>query len=246
MLKLLKISFLTVKNAVVSKEFLIGLLAAFSYSMLWVFLVHPKAYGAIDYDFEFGRFLYVIILYAAVSVLRDDIRFNTTKTVFAGTFTRIEIMLSKVVSLILWGIVFSFVVEANTILVSLILYRKIGFTGFLALNHLQLWFTYIVITFSMGSLMLLIISVMFSEKKAILFFIVILSMVNFYTAGITTFIGNHPDAVHTFSSYMKTPFFNTTLLMQGQFNMQSVFIDIAWAAVFFTVSVFVINMREIK
>ncbi len=244
--KLLKISWLNVKNSAYSKEFLLGIIAAFSYSMLWVFLVHPKAYPLMGYEFEFGRFLYVLILYASVSILRNDIRSNSTKTIFTGVFSRTEIMISKGIGLIIWGIIFSVIVEINNVLVSCILYEKIGITGFLAFNHLQLFITYIVITFSMGSLMVLIVSIMFNERKSILFFIVIFSMVNFYTAAITILIVRHPEVAQNFSTYMKTPFFNTVMLMQGNFNMQSVLINIVWAVIFCILSIFITNKREIK
>ncbi len=244
--RLLKISWLNVKNSAYSKEFLLGIIAAFSYSMLWVFLVHPKAYGLGDYDFEFGRFLYVLILYAAVSILRNDIRSNSTKTIFTGVFSRTEIMISKVIGLIIWGIVFSVIIEINNILVSCILYKKIGITGFFTFNHLQLFITYIVIAFSMGSLMILVVSMMFNESKFILFFIVMLSMVNFYTSGLTVLISRHPEIAHNFSLYMKTPFYNTVMLMQGQFNIQSLLINITWAIIFCILSIFIINKREIK
>lgn len=246
MYRLLKLSWLNVKNIAHSKEFILTIAAAFSYSMLWVFLVHPPMYKLMDYDFEFGRFLYVLILYAAVSILRNDIRSNSTKTIFTGVFSRTEIMISKFIGLIILGIVFSLIFEINNVLVAGLLYKKIGIVGFLSFNHLQLFISYIVITFSMGSLMLLIISILFNEKKSILFFIVILSMVNFYTAAITTFAGTHPEAAHNLYTYMKTPFYNTVMLMQGQFNMQSVLINTVWAVIFCAFSVLVINKREIK
>lgn len=244
--RLLKLSWLNVKNIVHSKEFILGIAAAFSYSMLWVFLVHPSMYELMEYDFEFGRFLYVLILYAAVSILRNDIKSNSTKTIFTGVFSRTEIMISKFIGLIILGIIFSLILEINNVLVACILYKKIGIAGFLSFNHLQLFISYVVITFSMGSLMLLIISILFNEKKSILFFIVIFSMVNFYTAAITTIVGVHPEAAHNFYIYMKTPFYNTVMLMQGQFNMQSVLINTVWAVMFCALSVLVINKREIK
>mgnify|MGYP000963977604 CR=1 FL=1 len=82
--KLAKISYLNVKNIVKSKEMLIGVIAAYGYSMLCILFVHPPKYGLNEYGFEFSRFLYVIILYASVSILRNDIRWNTTKTIFTG------------------------------------------------------------------------------------------------------------------------------------------------------------------
>lgn len=250
MRKLFKISCLNVKNVICSKEFILGMAAAFAYSMLWVIFVHPTMYRLSDYDFEFGRFLYLIILYAAVSILRNDIKSNAAKTVFTGVFTRTQIMISKGIGLILLCFIFYAVFEINNILISCIMYKKIGLSGFININHLQLFIAYMAITLCMGSLMILIISLIFSEKKSILFFIVILSMINFYSAAITAGISSHPEAAQNFSLYMKTPFYNTIYLM-GNFNLQSAFIqpvliNIAWAVLFYASAVFVMNKREIK
>lgn len=246
MCKLMKISWLNVKNVIYSKEFILGMLAAFAYSLLWILFVHPTMYRLPEYDFEFGRFVYVIILYAAVSILRNDIKSNSAKTVFTGIFGRTEIMISKCIGLIMLGLIFSVLFEIDNILTACILYKKIGISGFMALNHPQLFVTYIVITLSMGSLMVLIVALMFSEKKSILFFIVIFSMVNFYSSAITTLIGVHPEAASNFSVYMKTPFYNTIWLMQGNFGLQPILINLVWTVLLYGLAVFVINKREIK
>lgn len=244
--RMLKLSWLNVKNTVFSKEMLIGVIAAFSYSMLWVFFVHPKHYGLQEYDFEIGRFLYIMLLYLSVSLLRNDIRFNTTKAVFSGVFSRTKIMISKAIGLVMVGIILSMIIEVNNVLISLILFNKIGLLGFLSFNHLQLFIDYIAITLAMGSLMILIISLMFNGNKSILFYIAILSMVNFYTAGIPILVKNHPELLHNFIAYMKTPFYNTIILMNGSLNMQPILINLAWAIMFCLSAVFIINKREIR
>lgn len=244
--KLAKISYLNVKNIIKSKEMLIGIIAAYGYSMLWILFVHPPKYGLNEYGFEFSRFLYVIILYAAVSILRNDIRWNTTKTIFTGIYSRVEIMVSKAISLILIGIVFYILAEINNILATMVLFNKIGFSGFLTFNHLQLFISYISITFTMGSLMLLIASLKFNDKKSILFYILFLSMVNFYTAAIVVLTTNKPELVEIFSSYMKTPFYNVVAMSQGIINLESVVINFLWSIGFLVISFFVISKREIK
>jgi len=246
MLRLLKISLINVKNIIQSKTFLLWTAAAFAYSMLWVLFVHPTHYDLTGYDFEIGRFLFVLILYTSVSIIRDDIRFNTIKTIFTGVFSRTEIMLSKVFSLVLLGMIFSIILEINNMIISCILYEKIGLTGFLTFNHLQLFSEYVVITLVMGSLMLLIISFIFNEKKLILFVIVFLSMINFYTAGITMLVQKKPEIAHSFASYMITPFYNAVVLTNGDFNIQSVVICLAWSIFFIITSFIIVNRREIK
>lgn len=244
--KLAKISYLNVKNVVKSKEMLIGVIAAYCYSMLWILFVHPPKYGLNEYGFEFSRFLYVIILYASVSILRNDIRWNTTKTIFTGIYSRVEIMVSKAISLILLGIVFYIFAEINNVLATVVLFNKIGFSSFLTFNHMQLFISYISITLTMGSLMLLIVSLKFNDKKSILFYILFLSMVNFYTAAIVVLTTNKPELVETFSSYMKTPFYNVVAMSQGIINLESVVINFLWAVGFLVISFFVISKREIK
>lgn len=241
-----RLSYLNVKNVVYSKEFLIGVMAAFAYSMLWVFGVRPDQYGIGEYGFEIGRFLFVIILYAAVSTLRNDIRFNTTKTNFTGVFSRVEIMLSKGMALVMLGIVFYIIVEINNVLVAAILYKKIGVAGFLAFNHLQLFISYVVITATVGSLMLLIVSIMFNENKVILLFIVLFSMVNFFTAAIVTMVGREPEMAQNFSIFMKTPFYNVVAMQQGIFSVEAVVINMLWALLFFVGSMFIVVKREIR
>ncbi|EQB90398.1 ABC-type transport system involved in multi-copper enzyme maturation permease subunit [Clostridium punense] len=244
--KLAKISYLNVKNIVRSKEMLIGIIAAYGYSMLWILFVHPPKYGLNEYGFEFSRFLYVIILYASVSILRNDIRWNTTKTIFTGIYSRVEIMVSKAISLILLGGVFYILAEINNVLATMVLFNKIGFSSFLTFNHLQLFISYISITLAMGSLMLLIVSLKFNDKKSILFYILFLSMVNFYTAAIVVLTTTKPELVETFSSYMKTPFYNVVAMSQGIITLESVVINFLWSVGFLVISFFVISKREIK
>ncbi|SHI71396.1 hypothetical protein SAMN02745163_00700 [Clostridium cavendishii DSM 21758] len=243
---LLKISWLNVKNIAYSKKFMLGISIAFIYSMMWVFLVRPSRYGLSEYAFEIGRFLFIVILYSTVSLLRNDIIFNTTKTVFTGIFSRIEIMITKAISLIIWGIIFALIIEINNVVASCILYEKIGISGFLAFNHLELFITYIVIALCIGSLMFLISSIMFNESKTVLFFILFISMINFYTAGIVTLIFRHPEVANKLFIYLQTPFYNIVLLTQGIFNIKAVIINLAWTLIFFVSATFVINRREIK
>ncbi|QAA33416.1 hypothetical protein [Clostridium manihotivorum] len=244
--RLLKISYLNAKNLCKSKEFIIGLFASFAYSMLWVLVVHPPKYDLYGYSFEFGRVFFLIVLYMTVSVLRDDIRFNTTKTIFTGIFNRVEIMFSKAISLLILGVVFYVVAEINNILAALLLYSRIGISGFLSFAHWQLLIIYVITAFTMGSLMLLIAAFSFSDSKSVLFYIVFIAMINFYTAGVTMLLHRQPALKEKLWGYMITPFYNVVLLNQGYFNIKSVYINLLWAIGFILVSMIVVSRREIK
>lgn len=242
---LLKLSWLNVKNKIFSRIFLFCIACAFAYPLLWVFAVHRK-YPLDLYCFEMGRFMYVIMLYAAVSLLRDDIKNNTTKTVFTGVFSRTEIMISKAISLIIWGCVFAFFLEVNNIIISAILHKTIGINGFLGVNHIQLFINYIVILFSMGGLMLLIATIAFNDSKNILFYILLLGMVNFFTSAIVTTVHRAPELKTRFIYYIVTPFYNAVELAGWDFNAQAILINVLWGIGFLTIATLIINRREIK
>lgn len=244
--RLLKIAYLNVKNVLRTKELLLGIIVAFGYSMLWILVVHPPKYDLEGYSFEFERFLFVIMLYAAVSLLRDDIRFNTSKTVFTGILNRIEIMFSKFISLLMLALIFFVVAEINNILASVLLHSKIGIIGFFAHSHIQMFITYVVTTIVMGSIMLLIVSISFNESKSILFYILFLAMINFYTSGITMLVFRNPELKDKLWGYMITPFYNVSALNQGIFTVRAVLISLIWALVFLLATTVVISRREIK
>ena len=249
MIKLLKLSCLNVKNIVRLRESILLILAAFAYSIMWVVLVQVrsmKSVQIIDLTSEFVRFLFIAILYMSASILRNDIRANTTRTLFTGVFTRIEIMFSKIISLIMLSVFVSILVEINCLLVAILQYSKIGISGFLSINHLAIIITYSEVTFSMGSLMILIISITFSEKKSILFIILFLSTINFFNAGLVIKVLREPSFIEKISVYAKTPFYIWTDLISGGANIYGVLVAVVYGIVFLAFSMFIINKREIK
>lgn len=242
---LLRLSWLNVKNKMFSRIFLFGIACALLI-LYYRFFAISKKYHLDLYCFEMGRFMYVIMLYAAVSLLRDDIKDNTTKTVFTGVFSRTEIMISKAISLAIWGCVFAFFLEINNIIVSAILHKTIGINGFLSVNHVQIFINYIVILFSMGGLMLLIASIAFNDSKNILFYIVFFGMVNFFTSAIVTMVHRKPELKTKFIAYIATPFYNAVELAGWDFNPQAILINLLWGIGFLSIATLIINKREIK
>lgn len=246
MIKLIKLALFNVKNVIYSRNFMFCIIGAFAYSMFWFLGVHPKLYGLREYTFEFTRFLYVVMLYASTLIFQNDIKSNTVKTLFTGIYTRTEIMISKAISLILLGGVFAIIVEINNLFISLCSYKKIGIKGFLSLNHVEIFITYIGIVFSMGWLLLLIVSVMFKEKKRILAYILILATMNFFNSGIIALISRKPEIAQKFSTYIKTPFYKASELMVGEFYMNGLLTLIVCGMIFFILSALVMNNREIR
>lgn len=246
MAKLFKLSLVDVKNILHSKGIIVCIIGAFIYGGLWSLGVHPKMYGLTEYSFEVSRFLYVGILYASILVIQNDIRFNTSKVIFSGIFSRVQIMISKFMSLIILGFVFSIAVELNNFITSLILNNKIGFSGFLALNHIEIIITIIVLTFSMGSIMVLTVAITFKNKKNTIGLVLFLSLINFYNAAIVMLSRRGAHLPKGILEYMKTPFYNATNIMYYDFPIKSILINVTWGIIFFIGATIIMNRREIK
>ncbi|EDS78403.1 putative membrane protein [Clostridium botulinum C str. Eklund] len=249
MTKLLKLSFLNTKNVVRSKQFIVFIIAAFAYSLAFFMATSSRNIKLQSYSNEFGRFLFVVILYASVSILRGDIISNTTKTIFTGIFTRIEVMFSKLISLIFLGFIFYLIVEVDALFIGLLDYKRMGLQKFLEMQHGQIMIIYIVITFSVGTLMFLINSIILKKGKNILFAIVTLTAINFNNAFIVTLSHRSSVFAEKIWIYAKTPFYIWTDLSLRSFtevlNIEQLLMCIVYGLVFFGFATFIISKREI-
>jgi hypothetical protein len=245
-----KLALLNVKNIVRSKAFIYSIIAAVAYSLLWLIVGQTRKFTLEFYSIEFGRFLYVVILYVGVSIIRNDIIFNTTKSLFTGIYTRIEIMISKLVALVILGVIFSLIVELDALLLAILDPKKIGIGAFLNLPHFQSLLTYIVITFSIGSFMFLISSMIFNGGKSILFAILFLSAINFNNAFIVTLASRDIEFAKKISLYAKTPFYIWTDLYLNlrleSLNIRGLLIAVGYGLIFSVYAIFIMNRREIK
>ncbi|MCD3282482.1 hypothetical protein G8V05_09635, partial [Clostridium botulinum C/D] len=247
MTKLLKLSFLNVKNIVHSKGFIGLIIGAVIYSLVFFIAGNSRSLRLQTYSIEFGRFLYIAILYGSVSILRGDIISNTTQAIFTGIFTRVEIMLSKLISLILLGLIFYVMVEGDALLIGILDYKKKGIDQFFKMPHFQTMLVYIVLTFSMGTFMFLINSIVLKKAKNILFSILILSAVNFNNGFIVTLAYRNPIFAEKISLYAKTPFYIWTdlfvSLSMKNVNIEQLLISIVYGLIFFGCATFIIKQR---
>lgn len=247
---MLKLALFNVKNIVRSKPFKYLIIAAFLYSLMWLIAGQSRSFVLETYVIEFGRFLYTIILYASLSVMRNDIITDTIKTLFTGVFSRAKIMISKLLSLIILGFIFSLIVELDGFLLSILDWRKIGVIGFLKLPHLKIILTYVVITFSVGAFMILINSIIFKRGKNILSTILFLIAVNFYNAFVVTLAYKDIEFAEKISFYAKTPFYIwTDLLLKlklESLDINEVLMAIVYGLIFSACSILILNKREIK
>lgn len=247
---MLKLALFNVKNIVRSKPFKYLIIAGFLFSLMLLIAGQSRSFALETYVIYFGRFLYNVILYASLSVMRNDIIADTIKTLFTGIFSRTKIMMSKLLSLIILGIIFSLIIELDGLLLSILDWRKIGVIEFLKLPHFKIILTYVVITFSVGAFMILINSIFFNRGKNILSTILFLSVINFNNSYIVTLAYNNIEFAEKISFYAKTPLYIwTDLLLKLNLeilDINEVLMAIAYGLIFSACSILILNKREIK
>lgn len=160
---IIKISNASLKNILNSKLVLIGVILCIFYSLLWIQVISPQSYIYSDYIFEFNRLFYVLILYCSSLVITQDIQFNTTKILFTGIFSRKLIIVSKAISLIGLGVVFTLIAEINALL--LYMFGFVNMDYFFLNSLVNNLITFVVLTFSVGSMIILIMTVVFGCVK---------------------------------------------------------------------------------
>lgn len=245
MFKLLNLSWKTIKNILQSKQYILGTILCFIYSAIWIFFIQPGGYDINCYNFEFLRMLYIGIVYLSFLVLANDIEHNTTKTIFSGVFTRTEIMISKIISLILLGVIVWITTEVNGLFAALSIPNKLGIESFIHLNHLRLLIALVATTFTIGALAMGIVSITYETKITVVVGSLILGVVNFLAAAFVVTVNKLVEVPTGLYIFTKTPFYITSELMNGS-NLNGVLVMICWGIAFSIISLLIMNKREIK
>lgn len=242
--KTLKLSWLTFKNVVLSPSSIFSIIISFGYSFLWIFMVRPKSYLVVDFTGEYFRFLYVVILYFCFKIMGEDVKNNAIKTLFTGNLTRVQVVNTKIISLLLIGVFFSILGEINNLIVALVLNNKFGMLAFLKINHLSFIMSIISVTFTMGTLCLLIYSVNLKSKISSTLTIIVLSVINFYTSVIVTGVNcNFIQISNGIKIFMKTPIYMTTKSIMF-FQIESL-LYFLWGFLFYLGFMIIMKKREI-
>ncbi len=235
------------KNLLLSKNNIIGVSISFLYSLLWILLIHPKQYSVLNYTIEYFRLLYILILYLSFQLLDVDVKNNIHINLFTGVFTRIEIIISKFISLIFMGIYFALIGEVNNLMVCLLAKNGFGIESFLKINHVNFLLSIIIIIFTMGSLCLLILSCKLKSTTILTICTVFLSALNFSNALLVSRIEfQHYPITPVINMYKITPLYLTTNLMM-QFNLSNCILYLGWGGLlFFCLFSVIMSKKEIN
>lgn len=241
--KTLKLSWLTFKNVVLSPSSIFSIIISFGYSFLWIFMVRPKSYLVVDFTGEYFRFLYVVILYFCFKIMEEDVKNNAIKTLFTGNLTRVQVVNTKIISLVLIGVFFSILGEINNLIVVLA-FNKFGILELLKINHISFIISIISVTFTMGTLCLLIYSFNLKSKISSTITIIVLSILNFFTAAIVTGVDyNFIKITNGIKVFMKTPIYMTTKSIM-YFQVESL-LYLLWGFLFYLGFMIIMKKREI-
>ena len=82
------------RNIIKNKGFWISFSIALFFVLIWLHR-KPKTFQAENYQFEFFRVVLFIIIYYSSVMLSKEFKFGTVKNLFTGAFTRVEILVEK-------------------------------------------------------------------------------------------------------------------------------------------------------
>ena len=245
MSKTIRISWINFKNILLSRGALAGIGISFIYSALWIFLVKPGAYSIINFTSEYFRYIYILILYFSFQALASDVRNNVARILFTGTMTRMQVINSKIITLMFIGIFFSIVGELNNIIVTICLNDRLSLSDFLQIDHLQFIVSIITLTFVMGNLCLAILSFNLKSKMVINISVILLGVLNFNITFLITAIEFYKIGI-TNALYVitKTPIYITGKVIM-KFQVFNPILYMVWGILFYLIFIFIMRKKEI-
>lgn len=243
---MIKLSFAMFKNTILSKKSIMGIAISFIYSLLWIFIVHPDKFGIVNFTTEYFKLLYILIIYLSFQLVDFDVKNNILINLFTGVFSRLQIIMSKLISLIFMGIYFAFIGELNNLFVSIASPKSFGISKFLEINHPKFILSIILVTFTMGSLSLLILSLNLKSKVISTLATIVLGFINYSSYLIVTSAEYlHNPVTPIINCFMKTPMYNTAKLLL-EFNCSNAIVYIGWGILFFFLFAVIMNKKEIS
>lgn len=248
MKSIINLSYMDLKIFFKSIVFKIGVLASIGFSLLWTCIMFKRnpVVSFSEISAMLGQFLYIIMLIFTAQILLKDILSNTDKQLFTGKFNRSEILFSKFFSILIIGVFLSLFIEIIAFLINIIAYKKDGFYMFLNLEHIKIIFSYTFITFFVGSVMLLVVSIFYKKTKPILLVGMNLFIINYFNPLIINLVYNeHLTVNNPLYLYSKTPFFACTNLILTNYNYMSFIILLISSLIFNILNLIIINNKEI-
>lgn len=234
------------KNSILSKKSMLAVAGSFMYSFLWIFLIKPEKFGIFNYTTEYFKLLYVVIVYLSFQLLEEEVKNNILVTLFTGVFTRVQIIISKFISLIFLGIYFAFIGELNNLIVCKFAENGFGISEFLKLNHVNIILSIILITFLMGSVCFVTLAFKLKSKTISTIATVLLSVLNFWSTLIVTEIEYlHRPITAFYKIYMKTPMYISAKLIL-KFDLSNWILAIGWGLLLFGSFMVIMDRKEIS
>lgn len=118
--RLFKLAFLDIKMMIKSIVFIGGLVAAVLFLVLFL-IRRPHSFHTENYMYMFFEVMKYIFIINSVMVLGRDYNYGTYKYLFTGTLTRSQVILQKLMTLTIFGLMCGLVQTAVRTVVSIVL-----------------------------------------------------------------------------------------------------------------------------
>lgn len=232
------------KNIIKTKGFWISVLIALFYVSIWISR-KPKSFSAENYQFEFFRVVLFILIYYSSAILSKEFKFGTAKALFTGTFTRVEILIEKLLVIMELGVFFGLFSRLLNIAV---IYRITGSVKMSDILNENIFYTiiiYLLISLVIGSFGLLISVITGSQNSSLVYNFILFGVFQYFMP--LFMILNSKDSLSILDKVItKLPnYIIFTWAEFWQFTNMEVLAMLIYGSLFFIPSIFLISRKNL-
>lgn len=233
------------RNIIKNKGFWISFSIALFYVLIWLHR-KPKTFQAENYQFEFFRVVLFIIIYYSSVMLSKEFKFGTVKNLFTGAFTRVEILVEKLLVVMQLGLFLGIISRLLNIAIIYYLTGTISMSDIINENTVYSLIIYLIISLVIGSFALLI-TLITKNQNATLIYTFLFFAVFQYFMPLFIMINSQKNLSIIDEIITKLPnYVIYTWAEIWQFTGLELIVMFAYVVIFFIPSIFIISKKSLR
>ena len=242
---IIKLAFIDFKNIIKTKSFWVSCLISLLYISIWI-IRKPKSFTEATYQYEFFRVVLFIFIYYSSVLLAREFSLGTSKALFTGAFSRLEIIAEKLIVFLLLGLSFGLLSRMLHIVFVYQVEGSITLPEVVSINTLQALVIYVLISFVIGSFGLFIASATASFRNTLIFNMNVFGVIQYFVP-LFIFMNFQENLSIVQKAISKLPQYITFQWTTfWQFNTLEILTMLLWGSIFLIPAFFIINRRSLR
>jgi len=242
---IMKLSFIDFKNIIKTKGFWISCLVSLLYISIWI-IRKPESFTEATYQYEFFRIVLFIFIYYSSVLLAKEFSLGTSKTLFTGTFSRLEIVVEKLLVFLQLGLFFGIFSRLLHVIFVYQVNGAVTLPEVLNIDTLQAIIIYVFISFVIGSFGLFAASITISFKNTLIFNMNVFGVIQYFVP-LFIFMNFEENLSIVHSAISRLPQYITFQWTTfWQFNALEILTMTIWGSMFLIPTFFIINRRNLR